>query len=293
MTAHQAIETAIELRLNNKPISWVKLADKAGIHPEKLRGRVRRRLEKKKDHLELKKLARKAPTPRVRQKPYKGNPNNVLVIGDLHEPFSLKGYLEFCREQQEKWDCGTVVQIGDLIDGHAWSRFDSDPDGLSVGDELEECISRLKRLWKLFPEGYCTLGNHDTRIMSKAFSSGLSKRFLKEYSEIIEAPKGWQFALEFNIGGNLYTHGTGTSGQYAAFNRAKDSRRNTIMGHVHTSSFVRHASNGISDLWAMQVGCGVDDNTYAFEYGKVLPNRSVINCGVVLNHNTPILIPYV
>ena len=47
-----------------------------------------------------------------------GNPNNILIIGDLHAPFNLPNYLEFCLEQQKKFKCGTVVFIGDVIDNH-------------------------------------------------------------------------------------------------------------------------------------------------------------------------------
>ena len=58
-------------------------------------------------------------------KPYlKGNPNNVLVIGDTHELFSLEGYLEFCREKQEEYNCGEVVFIGDIVDNHFYSFHD-------------------------------------------------------------------------------------------------------------------------------------------------------------------------
>ena len=42
-----------------------------------------------------------------------GDPDNVLVIGDPHEPFTKEGYLEFCRKVQEEYDCGTVIHIGD------------------------------------------------------------------------------------------------------------------------------------------------------------------------------------
>ena len=34
---------------------------------------------------------------------------NILVIGDLHEPFCLDGYLEFCIEQYKKWNCNQVI----------------------------------------------------------------------------------------------------------------------------------------------------------------------------------------
>ena len=32
---------------------------------------------------------------------------NVLVIGDLHEPFCLDGYLDFCLEQYESFNCNS------------------------------------------------------------------------------------------------------------------------------------------------------------------------------------------
>ena len=42
----------------------------------------------------------------------------VLVIGDLHEPFCLDGYLEHCQETYAKYNCNRVVFIGDVIDNH-------------------------------------------------------------------------------------------------------------------------------------------------------------------------------
>ena len=44
--------------------------------------------------------------------------NNVLVIGDLHEPFCLDKYLEFCVSKYEQFDCTEVVFIGDCLDNH-------------------------------------------------------------------------------------------------------------------------------------------------------------------------------
>jgi UDP-N-acetylmuramyl pentapeptide synthase len=42
----------------------------------------------------------------------------VLVIGDLHEPFCLDGYLNHCTNTYKKYKCDTVVFIGDIIDSH-------------------------------------------------------------------------------------------------------------------------------------------------------------------------------
>src|SRR5689334_7460362 len=55
-------------------------------------------------------------------KPYlNGNPDNILVIGDTHFPFCKSGYLSFVREQQERFDCGRIVHIGDECDNAAMS----------------------------------------------------------------------------------------------------------------------------------------------------------------------------
>ena len=43
----------------------------------------------------------------------------VLVIGDLHLPFCLEGYLEHCKEVYARNLCNQVIFIGDIIDSHA------------------------------------------------------------------------------------------------------------------------------------------------------------------------------
>ena len=44
--------------------------------------------------------------------------NNVLVVGDLHAPFTRKGYLEHCIEVYNNYQCNQVVFIGDIIDNN-------------------------------------------------------------------------------------------------------------------------------------------------------------------------------
>lgn len=46
MTIENAIDTAFRLKLKNEPVSWKKLGEKAGVHPEKIRARTRRLLKK-------------------------------------------------------------------------------------------------------------------------------------------------------------------------------------------------------------------------------------------------------
>ena len=44
--------------------------------------------------------------------------NRVLVIGDVHAPFTRKDYLQFCIDTYRKYKCNMVVFIGDIIDSH-------------------------------------------------------------------------------------------------------------------------------------------------------------------------------
>ena len=70
----------------------------------------------------------------------------ILVIGDLHCPFELDGYFEFCLETYDRFNCNQVVFIGDLVDSHATSRHETDPDGMSAKTELERAIEDLAKM---------------------------------------------------------------------------------------------------------------------------------------------------
>ena len=63
-------------------------------------------------------------------KSLKSDENRVLVIGDLHEPFCLDGYLEHCVKIRDKYNCNKVIFIGDVIDSHFSSFHTTDVDGL-------------------------------------------------------------------------------------------------------------------------------------------------------------------
>ena len=39
------------------------------------------------------------------------NERRILVVGDIHAPFELEGYLEFCQETYAKHLCNQVVFI--------------------------------------------------------------------------------------------------------------------------------------------------------------------------------------
>jgi len=213
---------------------------------------------------------------------YKGNKDNVLVIGDLHAPFILEGYLEFCREQQEKFDCGTVIFIGDIVDAHSWSFHTHDVDGMSVSDEVNRAKKQLNEWYQVFPEAVVLYGNHDLLVARKAKVAGLSQHFIKDLGEILGAPTGWKFIHEYILNDVKYIHGSVGN----AITRAKDERVSIVQGHLHSESFVEWSVSEKDAIFGMNVGCGLDHSAYAFEYAKPFPRKPIISCGIVLDKGT-------
>lgn len=235
---------------------------------------------KKIEVVHKKKKAKKLP------KPYSGNPDNVLVIGDLHEPFCLDSYLEHCRKTQEEFDCGTVIFIGDVIDNHYSSYHETDPDGFSAGEELERAIYKIRDWYRVFPQATVLIGNHDRMALRKAQTSGVSKLWVRDYTEVLNTPS-WKFTEEIVIDDVCYNHGEGGT----ARTRMKNELQSQVQGHLHNQSYVEYSVGPKHKVFGMQVGCGVDRNSYAMSYGKHF-KKPVISCGVVLNKGTlPILLP--
>lgn len=206
---------------------------------------------------------------------------NVLIVGDLHSPFILEGYLEFCKGLYVKHNCSRVIFIGDILDQHAMSFHTPDPDGYSSGHELDLAIEQIKPWYEAFPVTDVMMGNHDFRIQRQAKASKLPKKVLKSYKEVIEAPEGWTFHNnDLEIGHNiLVTHGTIGD----AITRAKDSRQSVIQGHLHTKAYVEWSVSNKDKIFGMQVGCGLDRSSYAAAYAADNAKKPVIAAGLLID----------
>jgi predicted phosphodiesterase len=167
------------------------------------------------------------------------------------------------------------------VDNHAISYHERDPDGRSPADEMDRVDEHLKRWFGAFPDLYLCLGNHDRLPNRQLKTAGLPSRLLKSYREIWNLPVGWQTDYSFEFYGVRYIHGTGFSGQYAHIRAAEQNRQSTVIGHTHSTSATNYLVSENDRIFAMNVGCGIDRNTYAFEYGRFLPKKPVLSCGVV------------
>jgi len=207
---------------------------------------------------------------------------NVLVIGDLHLPFTLDGYLEHCIKVYKKYNCDTVVFIGDILDLHFTSYHETSTEGYGATQEHDLSVEMLRKWYKAFPKAYVTIGNHDALIYRKAMSAGISKRWIQNYSQVLGTP-GWEWVTDVVIDDVLYTHGTTN-----AYTKAKQNLMSTVQGHLHSQAGIQFYVGAKSRIFGFQIGCGVDMKSYAMEYGRNFP-KPVISCGVVIEGLHPYL----
>ena len=219
-------------------------------------------------------------------------PKPRLVIGDIHAPFEHPQYLRFCKQVHRRWGCDdAVIVIGDEIDAHALSEHDHDPDNPSAGNELDQADDALHRWYDAFPKAKVCIGNHSARWYRKALKAGLPKRVIKSYREVLEAPRGWVWDMRYVIDDVLYVHGN-TSGRMAVINRALREGISTVHGHTHCHAGVLYQMSELRGLlFALNVGCGIDEKARAFRYAAETPDRPTIGVGVVINSREAHWIP--
>jgi len=203
--------------------------------------------------------------------------NRILVIGDIHEPFSLKEYMKFCKETYEKYNCNKVVFSGDIIDNHYSSYHETDADGLGGLDELELAIRKISNWYKLFPIADVIIGNHDRIIMRKAQTSNIPTKWIREYKEVLNTPN-WNFTDRVVYDEVQFIHGEGGT----ASTKCRADMMSTVQGHLHTQCYVQHFVGQNYKIFGMQVGCGIDHDSYAMGYAK-RGKKPAIACGVVIN----------
>ena len=209
--------------------------------------------------------------------------SNVLIISDTHIPFEKKGYLNFCKQTEKKYKCDKVVHIGDLVDNHAISYHEHDPNGWSPEDEMKIADKHLVSWFKAFPKLFLCRGNHDVLVDRKSKTVGLPRRCFHDYRDIWNLPATWEDGFEIEIDGVLYKHGTGYSGEYAHKRAAIENSQSVVIGHLHSCAGIEWVVTSKTKKFGMVVGCGIDRKKYAFKYGKDFRKKPVLGCGVVLD----------
>ena len=217
---------------------------------------------------------------------WKNESSNVLVIGDLHAPYTLKEYLQFCIDTYNEYKCNSVVFLGDILDNHASSFHKSDPKLANADHELNQAKVIISKYYNAFPHAKVCIGNHDAIPARQLFDTGVSEQFMRPISEVLKTPN-WHYAEEHIVNGILFTHGTSRQ----ARQRCLQEGISVCQGHFHSKSYIEYYQGRDGVKFAMQLGCGIDRESRAFAYGKnfAMPQ---LNIGVIKNNGElPIIIP--
>lgn len=207
----------------------------------------------------------------------KSKKKRILVIGDLHEPFCLDGYLKFCKKTYRDYSCDHVVFIGDVIDNHYSSYHETDADGMGGRDELELAIYKISKWYKAFPVADVTIGNHDRMIMRKAKTSSIPTKWIKDYKDVLGVP-GWNFVDRVVYDNVQYIHGEAGTARM----KCRADMMSTVQGHLHTQCYTEWYVGQNFKVFGTQVGCGIDHDSYAMAYAK-RGKKPAIGCAVVIN----------
>jgi UDP-2,3-diacylglucosamine pyrophosphatase LpxH len=217
----------------------------------------------------------------------------ILLISDLHVPYQHPDTIAFLTAIKKKYKPTRVISVGDEVDKHAMSFHDSDPDLSSAGDELEDAIEQLQPLYKLFPKMDLVDSNHGSMVYRKGKHHGIPRKYLRDYGDILDAPKGWKWSNELliNIPGNnqlLVVHGISKDVMKVVAQRGVC----VAQGHYHSEFRIGYLGNPNHLLFGINVGCSIDSKSLAFAYDKLNLARPVVGHGIIID-GLPRLLPMV
>lgn len=216
----------------------------------------------------------------------------VLIISDLHIPYSVKGYYNFLKAVNNQFKPGIIINIGDELDYHAMSFHDSDNELFSSSHELDRAIIEIQEgLHKLFPKMYLLESNHGSMILRRAKHHGIPIRTLKPLHELYETPLwSWHESILLETRQGLMYLCHGKSGSYGRL--VKEVGVSCIQGHFHGKFEITYHRGALNTRYSMFVGCLVDVESMAMAYGRNNTVQPVLGVGAIKAGGQPFLTPY-
>ena len=216
----------------------------------------------------------------------------ILIISDMHLPYQHKDSIIFLKEIKKEFKPDMIVNIGDLLDFHAISMHEHNPDLYSAGMELDKAKEYIKQLEDIFPEVVEVDSNHSSLVYRRALKFGMSKQFLKPYGEFLGTRKWtWVDDLTLTMSDGkrcFFTHGRSAD----ILKVSQTMGMSAVQGHYHTKFLISYWANPDNLFFAMNVGCLINQKSMAFNYAKNFKTRFILGCGIILN-GVPRLLPMV
>lgn len=202
----------------------------------------------------------------------------VVIIPDVHAPYedyrALQGIYKFIKDYKPD----KVIQLGDMVDFYALSKFDKDPGRiLSLQGEIDVARYHLKELRKAYPKGSITMleGNHEMRLM-KYLRANPEVSSLKSINSVpaLLGLKDFDVAYKKNeeINGFLFKHGHLVRGNsaYTAKGEMDNEGTSGASGHTHRLGAHYHTDRSGQHAW-FEMGHLCEEKAAEYMEGKV-PN---------------------
>lgn len=228
------------------------------------------------------------PEAKVKVADMKDN-SRILIISDMHIPYHHPNLLAFLQMLKDRYQPTRVICIGDELDKHDLSFHDSDPDLASAGDELRNSLPIIAAIHKMFPVMDIIDSNHGSLVWRKAKHHGIPRHYIKSYNDVLEVGPGWKWhndlTIELPDGQKVYFHhGKSADG----LKLSQTMGMSCVQGHYHEKFGINYWGNSLGLYFSMQVGCLIDDESYAFAYNNVNLKRPVIGTGLIID-SIPVL----
>lgn len=242
---------------------------------------------------ETRRLVQPSPTDDIGDTYIPSICNRILVVGDLHAPYTHPDAIRFLHHVRGTYNPDMVIQMGDETDGHAISFHDSDPNLDSAGVELEKAKLVLEEVHELFPNLLVCDSNHGSLVYRRAKAHGLPVQFIKKYRDILfpeHGAPGWSWAdawvLNTPLGAVRFQHQV--SGDFML--NASHERTSLVLGHEHGRFEVQYAASSAALYFGAYAGCLIDKQSMAFAYGKLHRKKPILGV-LVITDGCPQLIP--
>jgi predicted phosphodiesterase len=207
----------------------------------------------------------------------------TIVISDTHFPYANEEALSKVMALIKKERPTHVVQIGDLLDQYALSRYARDVNLSTPKSELERGRKQAAKMWKdiqkIVPRAKCIqlLGNHDLRAQKRLMERLPEMESLVDIAALYRFPKVTTLKSDrdsITIDGVVYVHGWLSK----SLDHAKHFNKPVVHGHRH-----RGAVETQGKLWSMDVGFLGDERLLPFSYTMNKVTNWTLGCGIVEN----------
>lgn len=195
----------------------------------------------------------------------------ILCWPDSHYPFVSKEaeqkMIDFAIENQPDY----IIQIGDLLDCYAASKFPRSQNIYTPKEEERLGIEMARSAWKKLRDGcpkakcYQLMGNHDVRMLKRTLESlPIAEHWIEKYFKELFTFEGVETIFdtreELEISGILFTHGFLSSGSHKDYYL-----KNVIHGHDH-KLYVQHRRIHGQNIFEMSCGFIGDVEAKALSY---------------------------